>query len=329
MNTRRKGSKGFTLIELLVVIAIIALLIGLLLPALAKAQRNARSLKDSTQLKQIHQAMLIFSNDNQERLPVPGWINRLAYNGVQTIGLGKEDVTKNHTRHLYSCMIAQELFNPDILIGPTEVSPYVKQKLNYNYDAYKPANDTYWEGDSATPGANSDPNIFDVRVDGQGTAISNTSYSHLALAGRRKVLKWRNTQAPADPILSTRGTGGNYSGPQGSGPGGAITGNDYNFSPTLELHGAKRQWVGNVVYNDNHTDSHTSFFPSATFYEPQLTGAAGFPKQDNIFSAEFNDVQGTNLLSGDAFLSISISMSNANPSANSVPTNIWDRLTNQ
>ena len=81
MNRRR----GFTLIELLVVMAIIALLIGLLLPALAKAQANARSLKDKAQQKEIHQAMLVFANDNEELLPTPGLINRLQdpYTGEQ------------------------------------------------------------------------------------------------------------------------------------------------------------------------------------------------------------------------------------------------------
>ncbi len=69
-----RTKRGFTLIELLVVIAIIALLIGLLLPALAKAQQNAKSLKDKSQIRQVHTAMIIHSQDNRDKLPTPGLV---------------------------------------------------------------------------------------------------------------------------------------------------------------------------------------------------------------------------------------------------------------
>jgi len=278
-----KRKRGFTLIELLVVIGIIALLVGLLLPALAKAQKNARSLKDKAQIKQIHQSMLVFANENNEIYPTPGLIDRAMdpYTGQQQPGLGPEDKTQNKSDAFYSAMIAQEYFNPDLLIGPTEINPAFREYEVYNYEAYNPQDDSYWDDE------------FSARLDAQveDQEVCNTSYYHMVIHGQRKKVRWRSTARENDPIISSRGP---YR--------GGMTDDDDEItkSYTLLLHGSKKQWVGNICYSDNHTEVAETFYPPLVAYEP--VEATGQLQKDNIFNCEFDDVpDGKPIDSGDAY----------------------------
>ena len=113
--------KGFTLVELLVVIAIIALLMGILMPALARVRQLAFRMTCGTNLSGIGKAMLLYSNDYEDELPRSGgrsstWggvVNWMAPDRYSAYGLSAD--SSGGTASISSCFY--------LLVKYTEVTP--------------------------------------------------------------------------------------------------------------------------------------------------------------------------------------------------------------
>jgi hypothetical protein len=240
MMTRPRGT---TLVGMLVSLVILLVLGLVLITAINKGMTGGGSSlsgtvashQDRQYLASLYQSLAVAAQLNDGRFLVPS-----------TLTL-RRDPADDTTAGLYSAMIAQQYAAPEQLYSANERNPNVWLDENYDYLAYSPADDIFW-----------DPAfVADLEVE------SNASFAHIPLHGQRLRQLWQFTAGSRTPLLSNRGP---------------FDGVDDVSSYTYGLDG---QWAGQVVFGDCHVELIDTFTLSSVFI-----GRGGQQQPDNLFRME-------------------------------------------
>jgi len=279
----KSKARAFTLIELLVVISIIALLLGILLPALGRAQQNAKKIQDATQIRGVMQSMVQFASDSGGSYPLPDRLDRnMAVNGSVE--------SENRTGSILSILIFQQTIVPELCVSPTEAGQIVPYE-EFEFSSPRGAN--------IPPRAFYDPKFKGSPVDetklnqGAGEMIADlghNSYAHMVIAGNRANF-WQSSLSSATPIWSNRGpVYEETETPLLTSEGWTLSSGDIGESSTsLFLHGSETQWEGNIAFADGHVDFANDPDPSTVTFLEKNDSAPPVTQNDNLFVDEQNE----------------------------------------
>ncbi len=321
--------KGFTLIELLVVISIIALLIGILLPALGAARKTARKMKNNANLRSIHQGIVI---DAQKRQTAGG---AGKYIGVDRVGriinLPYDNVSQSKRLSYYkdyypprqycdgraamarfAMLLGEAAITPEVLINPQDSiktaakpDPNMASNLTTNFGDVTGPDHNFSNG-ALGAGGNYSYCLLLIHEDPTDTDPPDGVFQRMYRCGRNE--EWSDSNNGQAVVISDRNTGeGNAGGQKLMGTVDNATLSPLNTSedpdqpdtwqcssPWTEYNSG--QWEGGVTYNDGRVEHKSSCWIGTTRYGVRgenITGpdVTGVPLGDNLFSNDTEDVE--------------------------------------
>jgi prepilin-type N-terminal cleavage/methylation domain-containing protein len=279
--SRPRGRQGFTLIELLVVIAIIAILIGLLVPAVQKVREAAARMSSANNLKQIGLAMHNYHDTNGNLPPTFGW-GKVPANGLYTSG----GAYGSSLFHILPYIEQDNLYNRSNTTqysapssGPQNYGPYTSTYNDPTYGYVYTYSETVNNGGSTyVPGgfqAYWGPNLssYPVKIYTSTldpTVYSTYGYSSYLLNSAALDPRLSLTQigdGTSNTILTTEGYsicyGGTYR--YGYWPGQQA----YSYSESYSYH-----WTGSYYTSRNYADQSYSYSYGYN-YTPQFSPVSG------------------------------------------------------